>query len=52
MQLRDAKEREANWKKFKASVEKQNMELKATIEEREEELRLANEKIAQLVGRN
>ena len=49
MQLRDAKERENSWKKFRVSIEKQNAELKATIAEKDEELKIANQKIEQLV---
>ena len=50
LQLRDAKERENTWKKFKASIEKQNLELKATIQEKDEELRAANKRIEELVN--
>jgi len=51
MQLRDAKERENTWKKFRASIEKQNLELKATIAEKEENLIEANQKIEELTAR-
>ena len=50
MQLRDAKERESTWKKFRASIEKQNLELKATIAQKDEELKAANKKIEELVS--
>lgn len=48
MQLRDAKERESTWKKFRVSIEKQNLELKATIAQKDEELKAANQKIEEL----
>ena len=49
MQLRDAKERENSWKKLKAGLEKQNSDLRVTIQEKEEDLKNAEVKIKELV---
>ena len=50
MQLRDAKERESNWKKIRVGLEKQNSDLKTVIQEKERELQLADDKIKELVN--
>lgn len=48
LQLRDAKEREASWRKLKVTTERENVDLKQSLQEKMEELGMANGKLDKL----